>query len=200
MRDDKKKINVVPIEPATHEALINFANQKGVAVNEFLGYLADTHFVSSLCEPKPDKPLQRAAWLSLQSKYEAKLRDEVYQAAGRYLERPTENGAERLAEQCDLMGLDYAEIISEIKSDPFSSMVEYSRNGSKTGDCIRFLIKEMNERKRFPAKLVFALGKQRGFNRSLVNSAKRAVNNDPKSPEIKSIRTSNGWDWAIDTE
>jgi hypothetical protein len=197
MRDDKKKFSLVPVDPATHSILVGIANQEGVPPNELLGHIADTKFISWEI-PDSSKPLERARWLSFKSRIRARCRDEVYRCAVSYLEHPTEKGAEDLAEQCDLVGLDYTQVIKEIKSDPFSSMVEFSRNGSKTGECIRWLAGEMLERKHISAKLVFALGQKKGFNQTVVNAAKRAINADIKSPMIKSVRTSTGWDWAIE--
>ena len=198
MRDDKKKFSLVPVDPSTHSALVKIANQQGVPPNELLGNLADAYFINWEI-PDESKPLERAGWLSFKSQARARCRDDVYRAASHYLEHPTEIGAEELAEQCDLVGLDYTQVIKEIKSDPFSSMIEFSRNGSKTGEAIRWLSKEMIKREQLPAKLLFALAHKAGFNQPILNAAKRAINANTSSPMIKSVRTSTGWNWRIET-
>lgn len=201
MSDDKKRLNLIRVEEGTFSWLVNRANAHGMAIGDFAGELLDECALT--WKPPTDVESDRMLfWNSVQVQQEEQKRRLVYQAAAIYQNRrnPTEEEAERLASMCEEAGMDYREVIKEVGSDPFSSVVAFSRNGSAAGQCMRWLADTMKNRRVMPAKLIEVKAGQEGFSPSTLSRARRAINLDERSPTIATRKRGRGWEWYIDEE
>lgn len=198
MSDDKKRINLITIEEQTLSLLLNQANVQGKSLGNFVGLLLD-EYAFTWKPPAKEEPDRLLFWDWVQAQQEEQKRKMVYQVAAIYQSRknPTEEEAERLARMCETAGLDYKEVVKEISNDPFSSIVMHSRNGTATGQCMRWLAGVMKDRKRMPVNLIEIKASQKGFSRSTLNRARRAINMDTKSPTIETEKIGKGWQWYI---
>jgi len=200
MKDDKKRINLIDIEPDTHDWLVRLANEKGMSIKDFAGYLLDDAR-GKWKHPDSSEPERLALWNYYEALAQEQLRKLAYRVAAMYERNQTEEMAETLARQCELAGLDYREVIQQVEDDPFSSLVAFSHNGTKLGDCISWLGDMLaGQEKGLPVRILIAIGKQRGFNETLMNRAKRAMNADLGSPSVTSVRKTNNWFWRLKDE
>lgn len=196
--DDKKYLTNVPIDPMTHDRLVMLANKEGVKLADLVGEMLDEDFYGWQPPNAEEQPGQRAMYNEFRVRQRQRLKQSVYTLAAVYKEDPTEENADILAEQCELAGLDYKEVVDRVGKDPFSSLIAFSRNGSKAGDCIKWLSETMRAaHDGLTVQQVKALADERGFKMSMVNRCKRAINNDYDSPNIVSERQSTGWVWTL---
>jgi hypothetical protein len=200
--DDKKRINLIEIEPETHSWLVKRANEAGMSINGYAGYLLDDVRLTWR-PPNPDTatPEQIALWNYHQVLVQDYKRKLAYRTAAIYEQNKTEEMADRLKEQCEIAGLDYSEVMQEVEDDPYSSLVAFSHNGTKLGDCIRWLGSKLQDKEDgLPVTVLMSIGKQLGYNSTMMNRAKRAMNHDSRSPRVVSIRKSEGWCWKVKEE
>lgn len=196
MQSDTKRLNQIRIEKDTHDWLLKQANLDGESIGSYVGALLD-----SWAEDRkpPKKPSLYWDWFKIHQ--EKRKRDRVYQAMAIYLERPTEDMADRLARMCEMTGLDYAEVQKEVGSDPFSSIVAHSRDGTKFGECLRWLPKFITEHgSAVQVAALYGLAEQKGFAPSMLTRVKAAINRDGDTPSIQSIKVGKGWIWQIEEE
>lgn len=198
MSDDTKRINLIDIEPRTHSWLVKQANEMGMSIRGYAGYLLDNVCVS--WKPPTEGERERMIlWQYHKALVEETLRDLVYRTAAIYSKYPTEELAETLASQCELAGLDYGEVIHRIEDDPYSSLVAFSHNGTKLGECIEWLSSILTGKEvGLPASAILTMGEQRNFSHATLNRAKRAMSRDKDSPKVISVRCSTGWLWKLE--
>jgi hypothetical protein len=197
-REDKRKVNCIFIEPATHSWLIEQANIAGESLGDYVGLLLDD--VSSQWEPPTnEEPSRMLRWNLVRAQRRKRQVDDVFRLASIYNDLQEDDIADLLQEQCDLAGLDYAEVMREVGRDPFSTIVAHSRDGSKFGQCIRWLSKAMRDRSEpVPARTVIAAAAEEGFGNAMLQRAKRAINQDHTSPNIVSVKDGVGWTWVLE--
>lgn len=195
---DRKRINLVDVDDETHKWLVREANKVGMSIRGYAGYLLEN--ARAAWEPPTEgEPERLALWNYHCALGKKNLHDLAYRMAALYEYNPTEEMAERLAEQCELAGLDYREVMQRVADDPFSSLIAFSHNGTKLGECIRWLSKFLaGKQSGLPARVLLSLGERRGYGETMMNRAKRAMNNDPESPRIISIRMAQGWYWKLE--
>lgn len=201
MSDDMKKINLIAVEDSTFAWVVSQANACGKSVADFVGLLVD-EVALTWRPPTGEEPDRLLFWDWVQSQQEERKRKMVYQTAAIYQSHrnPTEEEADRLARMCETAGLDYKEVIKEISSDPFSSIIMQSRNGTATGQCMRWLADVIKERGHVPVKIIRALANKDGFSQSTLDRARAAINMDAKSPSIETRRSGPGWEWYVGEE
>lgn len=198
MPDDKRVVSRIYVEPDTHTELLNKANEEGEPLASFIGHVLDE--VMETWEP-PDadsKPEKRLYWNWVRSARRKRQRDRVYHAAAVYAAHPDERGAEALEAMCEDAGLDYSEIRQTADNDPFSSIIAASRDGTKFGACLKWLPGVLIEHDGKMATMALkAVAKEKGFSESMLDRVKRAINNDPETPRIQSVRMGHNWEWQL---
>ena len=204
--DDRKKLNRISVEPTTHEWLVEMANRDGEGVGDYAGALLD--MLSGSC--KPDAPLGsdkfddnniQVFWSWYRFRQKERLKNRVYQAAAIYAADPDEDGAERLANMCERANMDYTEVKDRAENDPFSSLIASTRNGTKFGECMRWLPEFLTEHGgQVPVAPLRVMASQYGFTPSMLDRVKRAIQSDPDTPTIMSIRIGVAWAWKLDIE
>lgn len=198
MSDVKKRINMVDIEEPTHEWLVQQANIMGMSIKDYAGYLIDDARLKKWKKPSKDEPERLALWNYHQALIAERKKDIAYKMAAMYECDKTEEMADLLARQCELAGLDYSEVIRQVQDDPYSSLVAFSHNGTKLGECIRWLGNVLKGKKvGLPASAVFSMAHDKGYSQTMLNRAKRAMNADINSPKVLSVRKANGWFWQL---
>lgn len=200
MSDDKKRINLVPIDPETHEWLVKRANAKGESIAGHAGRLLNDA-MASWEPPTEDEPERMVLWDYYRELRKKKIRDIVYRTAELYNDNPTAESAEVLAKQCERAEMDYREVIDKVRDDPFSSLIVFSYNGTKLGECIKWLSGTLrNAPMDFPVSMLEKTADKRGYNMTMLNRAKRAMNKDSESPKVISVRKPFGWAWRMEEE
>ena len=198
MSDDKKKINLVPVDPATHSWLVEQANAEGESIAKHAGHLLN----DAMTEWKPpteDEPERMVLWDYYRELRKKRMRDLVYRTAEMYNESPSSESAEVLAKQCERAEMDYREVIDKVRDDPYSSLIIFSHNGTKLGECIRWLSGTIRDTPTdFPVNLLEKMAAKRGYNMAMLNRAKKAMNMDSDSPKVMSVRKSFGWSWRLE--
>lgn len=198
--DGKKCINKVWVDDETHTALLNGANKQGDTIASYAGAILDDAAISEKPNFSDDAdPFARLHWNWYRFKLKQRSIEKVHRAAAIYSENPTDENADSLEQMCADAGLDYKDVINRTKNDPFSSIVANSRNGTKYGRCIRWLpdtIVKMGGR--VPVSTLNTMAAIEGFDSSMLNRVKRAINGDANTPNILSERESNGWIWVLD--
>jgi hypothetical protein len=198
MNDDKRKVNLVPIDPGTHDWLVNQANITGKSIADHAGYLLDDA-ATQWEPPTEDEPERMVLWDYHRELRKKRMRDMVYRTAELYNDNPTDTAADLLAKQCERAEMDYMEVISKVKDDPYSSLIIFSHNGTKLGECIRWLSGTLRGiDSDFPVSLLEKTAAKRGYNMAMLNRAKRAMNQDSTSPRVMSVRKSFGWSWRME--
>ena len=201
MKDDKKRINLISVDPVTHEWLVSQANRTGVPVADYAGLLLDKAYINypeTQKEPQsPDETLYQ-----LSAKYDRQQRRQqlVLRMAAVYLDGNEDDTtvAEDLATACDAAGMDYDEVIKSSKDNPFTSLVEHKRHNGKQGACIDWLMKVMTENKVIAVSEIVSVGEQMGFNYPMIKNAKGYINRSSAAFGIKSIRIDVGWQWVLE--
>lgn len=198
MNDDKKKVNLIPIDEDTHKWIVKQANEQGESIANCAGRLLDE--VSRTWEPPTeDEPERMVLWDYHRELAKKRTRDMVYRTAELYNENPTSESADVLAKQCERAEMDYREVIDKVRDDPYSSLVLFSHNGTKLGECIRWLSGTLRKAASdFPVSLLEKTAAKRGYNMAMLNRAKRAMNQDSESPKVMSVRKSSGWSWRLE--
>jgi len=198
LEKDKKRINLVDVSDETHKWIVRKANEAGMSIRGYAGFLLE-RAKTEWKPPEEGGPESQALWNYHQALGKKNLHDLAYRMASLYEYNPTEEMAERLAQQCEFAGLDYREVIQRVADDPFSSLVAFSHNGTKLGECIRWLSKFLaGKQNGLPARVLFSLGDRQGYGETMMNRAKRAMNNDPESPRVISVRQAQGWYWKLE--
>lgn len=198
LEKDRKRINLVDVNDETHKWLVRGANERGMSIRGYAGYLIEDA-KAKWKPPTEGEPGRLALWNYHQAVAKKNLQDLAYRMASLYEYNPTEEMAERLVQQCELVGLDYREVLQRVADDPFSSLVAFSHNGTKLGECIRWLSKFLaGKQNGLPARVLLSVGNRQGYGETMMNRAKRAMNNDPESPRVISIRQAQGWYWKLE--
>lgn len=199
--DDKKRLNLVDVQPSTHSWLIKKANEEGMNIKDYAGVLLDLVCMNDWQPPIDDKaPLHaQGYWAFVQIMNQRRMREYAYAAAAAYKEEPSDETAEWLARLCEAAGLNYDSLISIVDNDPFSSLVINAKgNDSKFGQCMQWLPQELLEAGgQLPYSEIQARAEKRGFSMSMVGRVKKAINADSETPSIVSERQSYGWDWKV---
>ena len=195
--DKKKRINLVDVNDETHQWIVRKANEAGMSIRGYASFLLE-RARAEWKPPEESNPESQALWNYHQALGRKNLQDLAYRMAALYEYNQTEEMAERLAQQCEYAGLDYREVLQRVTDDPFSSLIAFSHNGTKLGECIRWLSKILAGKEMgLPARAIFALGEREGFGETMLNRAKRAMNNDLESPRVLSVREAQGWHWKL---
>lgn len=198
--DDKRKLNCIYVEPATHAWLVEMANSHGEMLGDFAGMVLDD-ISSNWTYPTNEEPQRLLRWNVIEALRRKRQVDDVYKLAAIYQELQEDALADRLQEQCELAGLAYEEVIERVGNDPFSSIIANSRDGSKFGQCVKWLSQVLRDHR--GAVAVNALeqaAEESGFAVSMLKQAKRAINRDPSTPTIRSIKSGVGWTWVLEQE
>lgn len=199
-QDDKRYVNWVPIDEEAWGWLSQQADAHGMRLNDFIGTLLEDIF-ETWEPPESDEPGRRTLWAMVRFERRRRMRERVNRAANIYEDDPTEESADDLAQMCEDAGMDYGEVLKNMRDDPFSSLTAFSRNGSVLGECIRWLPKFIQDRGgRVPVRLIQIVAGKRGFSESTVSRARRAINNDLGTPAILTKRDGPGWTWYVRQE
>lgn len=200
MDEQNKCLNKIWIEADTHDILLRDANDEGVTIAQLAGSVLDkVAKMRSGGLMNSDDPYVRSYWNWKKAKLQDELVQRVHRAAAMYCDNPTDKMAECLMEMCEDAGMDYTEVLNRAKDDPFSSIVANSRNGTKYGQCMRWLpnaIKQQGGKVQVTA--LETIASIEGFNKSMLDRVKRAISKDNNGVKIKSERESEGWVWILE--
>ena len=205
--EDKKTINQIPVDTHTHRWLVRFANLKGESLKEATGSLLDMLYTAYIPETDQlnkegyDNEQVELFWSWFKFKQKEIRRQRVFQAAAIYASDPTEENADMLARMCELARLDYAEVKEKAENDPYSSLIASTRNGTKFGECMRWLPQFIMEQGgQVNVAPLRAMANRQGFTASMLDRVKRAIQNDPDAPAIVSVKVGAAWAWRIELE
>jgi hypothetical protein len=197
-QDNKKRLNLIEVEPDVHAWLVSEANDEGMKIGEFAGYLLEqlfngNEFINTI---NPYVKIY-SSWVAVRKKQRA--RERVYDVARLYQELQTEDLAEQLAEMCECADMNLQEVIDRVSNDPFSSIIVQQRSDTKFGQCLKwlpdYLIKNGGE---MPVAEIRSAAEKQGFTKSMLGRVKRAIDDDIDTPGIISVRVSEGWNWKVE--
>lgn len=196
--DNKKKINEVLIESETHDLIVRVANIKGVSIRTFAGLILDDWATRHVPNLDSANEGEKSFWEYVEFKRRKLARRRAYEMASEYSIEKNENDAEKLQAYCDKEGIDYGSIIAEVGNDPFSSIVAESRSGEKITACISWIGRTIKTSGgRIDVAELERLGATEGYNKQLLDRAKKIVNQSPDTPQIASVRDGKGWTWEL---
>lgn len=200
--DDKKKINIVPMEPAAYEMLIKLANEDGTAVNEYIGRMingwAETLQPTEENLQDPDK---RKYWNFVWAERERAGRQKLYRMAAAYVEYPSEDNENRLRGQCELFNRDFDEVVAKVSRNPYASAVAGAAKDTKFNSCTVWLTRLFTDQSNeIMVNVLKTLAQGMGYSWSMVTRVRDSLNNDLDSPHIRSVRESSGWKWVLERE
>lgn len=210
--DNKKVINRVNIDPFGHAWAVKMANKYGVSMADFCGmalaslataWKPDTDEIASADEFQPEYIRLYIDYFEEQQRH--RRRQLVREVAIIHTQYPDDASADRLARMCKVAGMDLTEIMDAAKSTEFGSIVDYSRDGTKFGQCLQWLAsyisKESKNGNGVPSMQIYAAGKASGFEQEMIKRAKGRICHDPLSPMIRSKKGPGGtWIWHIEAQ
>lgn len=207
-QDNKRTINRVKVDNFGHASALREANRRGMDLGDFVGALVSSWAIAIDPETGEMKDVEgmdlgrfKIGMLSFKMQQHHRMCQLVREAAVIHTQHPDDVSADELAEMCELAGMDLAEIMDIANTMEFKSMLQYSRDGSKYGECMTWLAYYMSDEgkdgKGVPVSQIFAVGKSSGFDEQMIRRAKRSFRHDPLSPSIESKRVSRGWVWHI---
>ena len=209
-QDNKRIINRVKIDNFGYSWAVKMANKYGADLSEFCGsalaslavaWNSDTGEIEEVEEWDGDRMKLAINHFAHQQRHRS--RQMVREVAVIHAQYPDDVSADQLAQMCAIAGMDLLEVLDAANSSEFKSIVDYSKDGSKFGECVMWLADYMTketqdeERDSVPAAQVFAAAKSNGFEEQMVKRAKQRIKADPLSPSIESRRVSKGWVWYI---
>lgn len=196
MYDDERKIlNKIRVKPETHDEIIKRANEIGMSIGDFAGDALDMYMTE---QPVELTAIEKVHWNWRAFRLEEQQREKVHHAAAIHKEHPSDESADRLKRMCEDAGMDFAEIERLAENDPFTSIIAASRDGTKFGACLRWLPKTLRRCNGCAAvSKLRVLGRSQGYSNSMLNRVKQAINEDSRTPSIRSVRREKGWEWQL---
>jgi len=154
------------------------SNSLGVKLEKFLvtmlldGY---THW-----EEIDDKksPESYSLWAKVRSDAIKDGYENTYSLAVNCKNYPTEENTQRLHTACEMWGLDPGELMDRVRRDVYADLVARFRSDpdSKMSRCVKWVVEFCRDRDEIPSQIFNKAGKDAGFTRQMLYSARERVN------------------------
>ena len=190
-----KSVYSVKVEDYTHEELMGEATRRAVNPTYFVGWVLDEAVAQGL--HKLDSTNWNVFWKSRELRGIKENRDLVRKAAIGYTLDPTDEGAEVLADLCEMVGMNVEEVLDDVDDDRFAAM-KASRDSVyvERADWLYKLLVENNGE--LAVSYIFAKGKELEYSEGQVVYTRKFINKDPGMPRIVSLKHGKNWIWRLE--
>jgi len=197
--DDKLIVNRIKVEPATHRFWLEMANQRGMSIEDMMALILDEQ--AGHWEPPKEWQKARALfWTWVQFERKSRNVQRIYQMAARYQELgESEELADLIEAQCEAAGIDLADLMLQVGTDPLSSVVAHSRGGTKFDECMRWLGRTIRAAGgEMRVSEIQQLGMLEGYKKPMLDRCKRYLEDSPHSDVIiTSSKPDKWWVWTL---
>lgn len=195
---EKRRLNWIQVEPDTFEWLKLKANADGNSIGDHTGLLLDA---LAQDDEREESSGAETFWDWYYFIKRKRNEERVLQAAVIHLQDETEEGRDRLARLCEEAGLDMAEVLQRVGSDPFSAILAKKNDGTKFTRCMHWLPGYIqNQGGRVEVSELRRAALLEGFTPSMLDRVKGAIRDDQSLPEIVSDKPGKNWVWLIKEE
>ena len=202
-KDDRKTVNMVEVKPHVFQWIVADANEVGERISKHIGDILEIMYhmgnagKKNVTEIAQKHSPETAAIVAYQTAIrEQYLRSTVRHMAALYVEKPSEDAADRLQEACDAIKIDYDEVITLARSDPFSSIIASTIGNDKIDRCTIWLLDFIKQRGKVKSGDLMQAASSAGFNERMIHRIKRNLLENPETPYIDVDRIGNTW-WYI---
>ena len=195
MQQGAKKLNYVTgLTDEAHALLVDRANVLGMRVERYAAHLLNEIALDWELPDEGSSAQRRSYWLAVRAQQIGRARALVMSTAQLVTQHPEDTALiDILKEQCDLIGLELDEVITEAQSTPLILSAINNGVGGKLQACMTWLVTMFTTRDTYPSTLLEELARQEDFAPATLARAIKALNRDQSTSVIVTQRRPGGW-------
>jgi len=190
-----KSVYSVKVEDYTHEELMGEATRRAINPTYFVGWVLDEAVAQGL--HKLESTNWNVFWKSRELRGIKENRDLVRKAAIGYTLDPTDEGAEVLADLCEMVGMNVEEVLEDVDDDRFAAMKSMRDSVYvERADWLYRLLAEHDGD--LSVRYIYAKGEEIGYSRDQIAHTRKFINDDSNMPKIVSVKNGKNWIWKLE--